>query len=80
MDLAGLQDQMWQNLQKDVRQLRQRVSRNELHEQAQVGRSAPIYANFAALPTGAFSHWGCTEDTKKLYWHNGTTWKEVSLL
>lgn len=80
MDLTDFQDAVWEDMQKLIKQLSQRVNRNELFEQAQVGRGTPRYANYAALPTGALGQRACVEDTGYLYFHDGTSWKRVLLI
>lgn len=84
--MAGLnpvEQGIWNELtatRKDLSRVKARVRRNEVSDVTQVARSVRRFADFASLPTGALGDLACTEDAGKLWFHNGTTWKEVSFV
>lgn len=76
MDLNTFEQDLWDRMRKEVRQLQTRVNRNEVHERIEVGRAVPVYADYASLPTGAQGNWAGTV-TGNLYYHDGSAWKLV---
>lgn len=70
----------WRVLQSGLHSLKSDVRRAARQERAEVAASVPVYATIGDLPAvGQLGRLAAVSADSKLYFDNGTTWKEVTL-
>lgn len=74
-------NEQWRDLRERIVALQADVARNARQERAEVAASVPVFATTGDLPSaGQLGRLAAVSADHKLYFDNGTTWKEVSLV
>ena len=73
--------EQWAALQNQLANMAASAKVTELRERAEVAGSVPVYATTGDLPTaGQLGRMAAVTATSKLYFDDGTSWREVSLV
>ena len=80
-DLIAVMAEQWAALEARLSDLNARLGAAEIQERAEVAGSVPVYATTGDLPTaGHLGRMAAVTATSKLYFDDGTSWREVSLV
>ncbi len=80
-DLVSMFDAQWKSVKDALRTMKEDMSRAARQERAEVAGSVPVYATTGDFPTaGQVGRLAAAADTGKLYFDDGSSWREVTLV
>ncbi len=78
-DLLKAFDERWRELRDELRRLKEEAARAARQEHAEVAGSVPVYASTSFMPTAGVEG-RLAAAGGKLYFDDGTSWREVQLV
>jgi len=74
-------DAQWKSVKDALRDMKEEMGRAARQERAEVAGSVSVYATTGDFPTaGQLGRLVAASDTGKLYFDDGLSWREVSLV
>jgi len=74
-------DAQWKSVKDALRDMKEEMGRAARQERAEVAGSVPVYATSGDFPTaGQLGRLAAAADTGKLYFDDGSSWREVTLV
>lgn len=80
-DLVRIFDDQWRTIKRQLDDIERRLAKTSIQPRAEVAGAVPVYATISDLPSaGVLGRVAAVSADNKLYFDNGTTWKEVQFV